>query len=547
LKLRFAGRAAIFAFCAVTASAATINVPAGGDFQQALDSAQAGDVITLAAGAFYKGPFELPPNPGSDYITIRTNAGDSLLPAPGVRITPEYASFLPKLVADWTEHLPVIRTVQGSSHYQFIGVEISPTAGTHLLQLVQLGDGSETSLSALPGDFIFDRCYLHGDPAVGTRRGVAMNAPGVTVMNSWLADFKEVGPDSQALASWNGPGPITITNNYLEGAGENILIGGQDPTIADLVPTGITISRNHFSKPLGWREGDPSYQGTHWTVKNLLEFKNARQIVVDGNLFENNWADAQSGFAIMFTPRNQNGGAPWSVVSDAMFTNNIIRHVASGINILGTDDIYSSQQLHNITIRNNLFEDVTTPWGGTARLFQILNGALNVTVDHNTGFPAGAILIADQSPSSGLLFTNNLVDHGAYGFFGSGQAEGTATLADYLPNSVFERNGIIGGNAARYPSGNFFPTEIDNVGFVNSAAGDYGLLADSPLHDAATDGGDIGVNVGELAAAQAGEVAAVRVGELAGTQSGTPPRISSLPAVGLQAPRPPTNRLVQVP
>jgi hypothetical protein len=542
LRSRFSGQLAIFAFCIVSASAVTITVPAGGDFQIALNSARAGDVITLAAGAVYKGPFELPPNPGNDYITIRTNAEDNVLPAPGGRITPEYAAFLPKLVADWTEHLPVIRTVRGSSHYQFIGVEISPTAGTYLLQLVQLGDGSETSLSALPGDFIFDRCYLHGDPVAGTRRGVAMNAPNVTIMNSWLADFKVVGPDSQALASWNGPGPITITNNYLEGAGENILIGGQDPTIADLVPTGITIRHNHFFKPLAWREGDPSYEGTHWTVKSLLEFKNARQVVVDGNLFENNWADAQSGFAILFTPRNQNGGAPWSTVSDARFTNNIIRHVASGINILGTDDIFTSQQLQNITIKNNLFEDVTTQWGGTARLFQILNGALNVSVDHNTGFPAGAILIADQSPSSGLLFTNNLADHGAYGFFGSGQAEGTATLADYLPNSVFERNGIIGGNASLYPSGNFFPAEIGNVGFVNSAAGDYRLLAGSSLHDAATDGGDIGVNVGALAAAQAGEPAAVQA-----AQPVRPPRSPSSPVVGSQAPWAPAIRVLPTP
>jgi hypothetical protein len=178
------------------------------------------------------------------------------------------------------------------------------------------------------------------------------------------------------------------------------------------------------------------------------------------------------------------------------------------------------------------------PWGGTARLFQILNGALNVTVDHNTGFPSGAILIADQNPSSGLLFTNNLTAHGAYGFFGSGQAEGTATLADYLPNSVFRRNGIIGGNAALYPSGNFFPAEIDNVGFVSSSTGDYSLLADSSLHDAATDGSDIGVNAGGLAAAQAGEPAPA--------QPISAPRRPSLPPVGRPAPRPPTRRLAPV-
>jgi hypothetical protein len=521
LNLRFADHVAIFAFCVFTASATTINVPAGGDFQNALNSARAGDTITLAAGAFYKGQFVLPPNSGNDYITIRTNAPDTSLPAPGVRITPAYASVLPKLVADWTGHLPVIRTVLGANHYRFIGVEISPTAGTALLQLIQLADGDETSLSALPNDFIIDRCYLHGDPTAGTRRGVAMNASNVTVMNSWLADFKIVGFDSQALASWNSPGPIIITNNYLEGAGENILIGGQDPTIANLVPSGITIRQNHFSKPLSWRVGDPSYQGTHWTVKSLLEFKNAREIVVDGNLFEYNWADAQDGFAILFTPRNQNDSAPWSVVSDVQFTNNIIQHVASGINILGTDDIYVSKQLHNLTIRNNLFEDVSAQWGGTARLFQILNTALDVTIDHNTGFPEGAILIADERPSPGLVFSNNMAGHGEYGFFGSDYAEGKATLAAYLPNSEFLGNAIIGGNAALYPGGNFFPADVADVGFVNSAAGNYGLLLSSPYHNSATDGGDIGLNVGELAAAQLVSSAAV--------QLSIPPRLPALP------------------
>ena len=69
------------------ASAATITVPAGGDFQAALNSAQPGDVITLAAGATYQGPFRLPVNTGTAFVTIRTSAPDSALPAAGVRIS----------------------------------------------------------------------------------------------------------------------------------------------------------------------------------------------------------------------------------------------------------------------------------------------------------------------------------------------------------------------------------------------------------------------------------------------------------------------------
>ena len=46
------------------------------------------------------------------------------------------------------------------------------TAGLQrfLENLVILGNG-ETKLDQLPHHFIFDRCYLHGDPVVGAKRG----------------------------------------------------------------------------------------------------------------------------------------------------------------------------------------------------------------------------------------------------------------------------------------------------------------------------------------------------------------------------------------
>ena len=53
--------AAVLGFCGSRElAAATINVAAGGDFQAALNSAHAGDVIMLAAGATFQGPFLLP-------------------------------------------------------------------------------------------------------------------------------------------------------------------------------------------------------------------------------------------------------------------------------------------------------------------------------------------------------------------------------------------------------------------------------------------------------------------------------------------------------
>src|SRR5262245_43479171 len=92
------GTGVVSVLAATAAHAATIAVPAAGDFQAALDAAQPGDVITLEPNATYTGNFVLP-NKGDEsaYITIRSAAPDSALPDAGVRMTPAYAAQLPKI------------------------------------------------------------------------------------------------------------------------------------------------------------------------------------------------------------------------------------------------------------------------------------------------------------------------------------------------------------------------------------------------------------------------------------------------------------------
>jgi hypothetical protein len=64
------------------------------------------------------------------------------------------------------------------------------------------------------------------------------------------------------------------------------------------------------------------------------------------------------GFAILFTPRNPTHVAPWSVLQDVTFRKNIVRHTASGIDILASDDTCPSQQTRRIAVTNNLLWDV---------------------------------------------------------------------------------------------------------------------------------------------------------------------------------------------
>ena len=78
-----------------SAAAATTFVPAGGDLQRAINAAQPGDTITLEPGGLYSGNFTLPVHAGTEYITIRSAAPDTSLPAPGVRISPSDAPNLP--------------------------------------------------------------------------------------------------------------------------------------------------------------------------------------------------------------------------------------------------------------------------------------------------------------------------------------------------------------------------------------------------------------------------------------------------------------------
>src|SRR5690348_5102613 len=82
--------------CAGTLSAAYLNVPAGGDLQAALNAAQGGDTVTLAAGATYIGHFQLRPNNSSQWITIQSS-GVGSLPG-GARVSPNNAPSMAKLV-----------------------------------------------------------------------------------------------------------------------------------------------------------------------------------------------------------------------------------------------------------------------------------------------------------------------------------------------------------------------------------------------------------------------------------------------------------------
>jgi Secretion system C-terminal sorting domain len=480
--------------------------------QQAIQTATLGTTILLEQGVEYTGPFDLPEKNGDGWIIIRTAINDNLLPATNERINPETAPVLAKILAK--PGLSALKTKPRAHHYYFLGIEIEATDFSW--NVVEIGNG-EKNIDDLPHDITFDRVYLHGHKTMGSRRGIAMNGRRIAVVNSWLSDFKEVGFDSQAICAWNGK-TFKVVNNYLEGAGENVMFGGAKPSIVDLLCSDIEVRHNHFYKPLSWRVGDPSYAGTHWSVKNLFELKNADRVWIQGNIFENNWSDAQTGFAILFTPRTEAGSCPWITVQNVTFEQNIVRHTGSAFNISGRDGNYSIIHANRILLRNNLIEDLNgNTWGGSGRTLQILNGVHHLTVNHNTFInPLGGTFVnADgpNYPNENFIYINNITSNGDYGLHGSAKGTGNPALNFYFPSAEFHHNVLTDGGASNggivsnYPAGNFFPGPIENIGFQDfnfGIGGDYQLLAGSSFSGAGSDGLDIGADIEALDIATAG-------------------------------------------
>ncbi len=457
--------------------AATRTVAAGGDLQAALNAAQPGDVVVLEAGARFVGNFRLPAKPTGPVITIKSSAT-----LPNRRLTPADASLLPTLASATAE--PALAGV-ATANWKLDGIRFEPTKDG-LYNIVHLQDATNITM---------DRLLIVGG-SQGQRRAIMGNGQSITLTRSHIANIWKSGEDSQAFCAWDGAGPYTIRDNYLEAASENVMFGGANSGSPSRIPSDILVENNHFSKPLEWK-GKPR------VVKNLFELKSARRVVVRNNLFERNWTDGQNGYAILFTVRNDEGGSPWSVVEDVLFERNIVRDTENGINVLGYDSYQPSGRTTRITIRHNL---ILT----TGVFLQVGSEAGQLTLDHNTvdqGYNfatlyKGAVWEAGkatarmaQFAAESLTITNTLANHGAYGVIGEDAGIGTSALTQLTRGYYWTHNVLAGesGWGQVYPPVTWQPGMAEHEANFNS---DYTLISSSAYRNAATDGQDLGAAMG---------------------------------------------------
>ena len=513
----------LLALCSL-AHAASTTVTSCSNLQTALNQAQPGDIIQIQAGLSCSGHFTVPANSGTDTIFIQSTAAGSL-PALGHRVNYSDASNMAQLVTP--DGNPVLSMTGGSTaYYRFFGIEFTVASNVYVQDLIQVGNGGETSYANLPHHITFDHDYIHGSN-YGGKRGIAMNGGLTTIENSIVSGFYTNNQDTQAIEGWNGPGPFRIINNYLEAAGETVAFGGAPTGISGVIPSDILVAHNDIAKQPGWQtagnpgqtcasqQGNPPYPNSY-DVKNLFEVKNGQRILVDSNNFTYNWIGCdQRGYAVVLGVRTEGGSVSWATVNNVKFTNNHFNHSSSGVYILGHDRTSSYLgNVHDIAFQNNLFEDIGYGSGADGRAFQVQDGAYNINIDHNTmlqygGYAPVLALIGNPSAVSGVNYTNNVTNNGA-GLNGQdtngNSYYGASVISSLDSGGSFVNNYIIGGSSANYPSGNYYASSISSVpsgyganlnspiglptGFITITNRNSGLCLDMPT-DGATNFGQL--------------------------------------------------------
>ncbi|MCW5980012.1 MAG: hypothetical protein KIT09_18160 [Bryobacteraceae bacterium] len=582
------------------------------DLQTAIDKAVRGQTICLKQGQTYtpKGgntSFVLKAQKtGTGYITIMTENIDALAP-PNKRVTTTAnlakivpVSTYPGIVTAEFDVPPGVRPWYAHpeltpQYYRLVGLEVRPPAGVYTNGLVKLGNNTDRQslVFHVPHHIELDRMYIHGhgDSDAAGKRGIEVHSMQTVIKNSYLSGFGKVAQETHAIIGVNGVKDLLIYNNYIEAAGINILFGGDVPRLGDndtldptdkLIPENIVILHNHFKKLVSWKKTSGG-----WDVKNHLETKLARNVIIEGNVFENNWRQGQqeqSGSAIVFkaiagrdnpqTKVNEACTVPNAVTENVLVQYNYVRNTGAGFEIISRDYQCKDDKgamlgrVKHVRIENNVIDGLNSvEWPGRGTVLALYTGPDYLTVNHNTiiqpgGAETEAVHFETTPKGKGFKFTNNVLHHGLYGV-ASGNPPTTAAIgntalknwtdwvADKRTSSAFRKNALVGGStyqqkylgncSSQYPDANdkCYPGTWQEVGFYSYATGDYRLLPNGKFSGKGEhpftrkpDGKDLGADVAGVnsktnGVANSGAVAPTPIADTQAFVNGMPQWINS--------------------
>lgn len=227
------------------------------------------------------------------------------------------------------------------------------------------------SFSSEDDRMVYDRVIFEGAREFPNRLWIGMNlgCDNCAMIDSSMQGIKYwqgVNPKSGAVAySAHGnvePTAIFFTtghtkkifNNFIETMGIGIYAEqwNEGPN------TSLTLQRNTVYSSLADMAGSSTSNGRYYAKRQLFEAKEGDRILIDGNIFDGNWADqVPCGSPLLFTPRaNYSHG----YISDVTITNNTLKHASSGIQISSNDEVQRPLRYgtHRFKIDNNLMHDI---------------------------------------------------------------------------------------------------------------------------------------------------------------------------------------------
>lgn len=413
------------------------RLSAGDDLQGALN---AGGLVELTPGATFAGQFTV-----SSDTTLRGNGaaihgpnGPALFVALGARNV-------------------VISDLIATSGWTGAVIEIGANTP------------AQNTIALAPSDITLERVIV---PRHNGRRGIEVNGVRVSVIDcEVLETWSTAGHDSVGLGILNAPGPVTIRGGRYQAGSIGILTGGDTMKIPGIIPTDILIEGVEVSRPMSWRT-----DGVVRKVKNLIEFKTGRNVIIRRVLGFGSWRDGQSGYALLFTP-GSGGFIENVVVEDAHFWN-----VANGVQVTGrNDNSVTPHPTRGIVIRRTRF-DLDKDLGGSGlygRFLHIQQEAEDVTAEDviatgNVGTSQilgayGTVMNPDGTtrtagPMRRLELRRNRIACGSYGLNLGGGANGS--LAGTFVTELLDVSGNTFGGCASAMRANFpSNTFIDRATF----------------------------------------------------------------------------------
>lgn len=294
----------------------------------------------------------------------------------------------------------------------------------------------QNTAALVPKNVLIEDIEISG---VRDKRAIEVNFAKGVIRNCKITDvYHPNKQDSQAIWVGNTIGDLEISDNHLQAASENILIGGDTMKIPNTRPTNIRILRNLLDKKMEWKD-DPAIP-----VKNLLECKDGHSVWIEDLVARNCWQSGQGGYCFMFTPAN---GAS---LRDINVVRANVSNVAGIVNITGNDATGVNKVRTQVRFDGGIYTTNKAEMGGRGDFALITRGPeyldvfnCNIEIDGTT-----FIYVGDDKQIERIQVENCRFNAGKYGINIAGRMNGDNSLG--IVKSLIIRNNTILGASSKF-------------------------------------------------------------------------------------------------